>query len=161
MKSPVTAAVRFLRAHKIAYTEHLYAYQERGGTTVSARELGISEHVVVKTLIMQTEDAKALVALMHGDKQVSTKSLARIIGAKRITPCDPKVATKHSGYVVGGTSPFGTRKVMPIYMEKSILDLPRIYINGGARGFLVSLTRSVLTDVIKAIPVSVATEGEA
>ena len=161
MKSPVTAAVRFLRAHKIAYTEHLYAYQERGGTTVSARELGISEHVVVKTLIMQTEDAKPLVALMHGDKQVSTKNLARIIVAKGITPCDPKVATKHSGYVVGGTSPFGTRKVMPIYMEKSILDLPRIYINGGARGFLVSLKPSVLTDVIKAIPVSVATEGVA
>ena len=161
MKSPVTAAVRFLRAHKIAYTEHLYAYQERGGTTVSARELGVSEHVVVKTLIMQTEDAKPLVALMHGDKQVSTKNLARIIGAKGITPCDPKVATKHSGYVVGGTSPFGTRKVMPIYMEKSILDLPRIYINGGARGFLVSLKPSVMTDVIKAIPVSVATEGVA
>ncbi len=160
MKRSVTAAVRFLRAHKISYAEHLYAYQERGGTSVSAHELGVSEHVVVKTLVMQTETGKPLVVLMHGDKQVSTKGLARIIGTKGVAPCDPVVANKHSGYIVGGTSPFGTRKTMPIYMEKSILDLPRIYINGGAKGFLVSLAPNVLADVLNAVPVSVATEGD-
>lgn len=160
MKRSVTAAVRFLRAHKISYAEHVYAYQERGGTSVSAHELGVSEHVVVKTLVMQTETGKPLVVLMHGDKQVSTKGLARIIGTKGVAPCDPVVANKHSGYIVGGTSPFGTRKTMPIYMEKSILDLPRIYINGGAKGFLVSLAPNVLADVLNAVPVSVATEGD-
>ena len=160
MKRSVTAAVRFLRAHKVSYAEHVYAYQERGGTSVSAHELGVSEHVVVKTLVMQTETGKPLVVLMHGDKQVSTKGLARIIGTKGVAPCDPVVANKHSGYIVGGTSPFGTRKTMPIYMEKSILDLPRIYINGGAKGFLVSLAPNVLADVLNAVPVSVATEGD-
>ena len=160
MKRSVTAAVRFLRAHKISYAEHVYAYQERGGTSVSAHELGVSEHVVVKTLVMQTETGKPLVVLMHGDKQVSTKGLARIIGTKGVAPCDPVVANKHSGYIVGGTSPFGTRKTMPIYMEKSILDLPRIYINGGAKGFLVSLAPNVLADVLNAVTVSVATEGD-
>ncbi|MDA0237767.1 MAG: aminoacyl-tRNA deacylase [Proteobacteria bacterium] len=160
MKSPVTAAVRFLRAHKVPYAEHLYVYQERGGTSVSAYELGVPEHAVVKTLIMQTENSKPLIVLMHGDKNVSTKGLARLIGTKSITTCDPNVASKHSGYVVGGTSPFGTRKDMPIYIEKSILDLPRIYINGGARGFLVSLAPSVLSDVLNVVPVSVAIEGE-
>lgn len=115
---------------------------------------------MVKTLVMQTETGKPLVVLMHGDKQVSTKGLARIIGTKGVAPCDPVVANKHSGYIVGGTSPFGTRKTMPIYMEKSILDLPRIYINGGAKGFLVSLAPNVLADVLNAVPVSVATEGD-
>ena len=159
MKYPVTAAIRFLKSQGVKYTEHLYTYEDRGGTAVSSRELGISEHVVVKTLIMQTEDDKPLVVLMHGDKKVSTKGLARIVGVKSVRPCDPKVANKHSGYVVGGTSPFGTRKVMPIYIEKSIFDLSEIYVNGGARGFLVCLPPRVLIDLLDAIPVSVAIES--
>jgi len=159
MKYPVTAAIRFLKSQGVKYTEHLYSYEDRGGTSVSSRELGISEHVVVKTLIMQTEDDKPLVVLMHGDKKVSTKGLARIVGVKSVRPCDPKVANKHSGYVVGGTSPFGTRKVMPIYIEKSIFDLSEIYVNGGARGFLVCLSPQILMDLPNAIPVSVAIES--
>ncbi|HAT52282.1 MAG: aminoacyl-tRNA deacylase [Betaproteobacteria bacterium] len=159
MKYPVTAAIRFLKSQGVKYTEHLYTYEDRGGTAVSSRELGISEHVVVKTLIMQTEDDKPLVVLMHGDKKVSTKGLARIVGVKSVRPCDPKVANKHSGYVVGGTSPFGTRKVMPIYIEKSIFDLSEIYVNGGARGFLVCLSPQILMDLPNAIPVSVAIES--
>ena len=159
MKYPVTAAIRFLKSQGVKYTEHLYTYEDRGGTAVSSRELGISEHVVVKTLIMQTEDDKPLVVLMHGDKKVSTKGLARIVGVKSVRPCDPKVANKHSGYVVGGTSPFGTRKVMPIYIEKSIFDLSEIYVNGGARGFLVCLSPQILMDLPNASPVSVAIES--
>jgi len=159
MKYPVTAAIRFLKSQGVKYTEHLYSYEDRGGTAVSSRELGISEHVVVKTLIMQTEDDKPLVVLMHGDKKVSTKGLARIVGVKSVRPCDPKVANKHSGYVVGGTSPFGTRKVMPIYIEKSIFHLSEIYVNGGARGFLVCLSPQILMDLPNAIPVSVAIES--
>ena len=159
MKYPVTAAIRFLKSQDVKYTEHLYTYEDRGGTAVSSRELGISEHVVVKTLIMQTEDDKPLVVLMHGDKKVSTKGLARIVGVKSVRPCDPKVANKHSGYVVCGTSPFGTRKVMPIYIEKSIFDLSEIYVNGGARGFLVCLSPQILMDLPNAIPVSVAIES--
>ena len=159
MKYPVTAAIRFLKSQGVKYTEHLYTYEDRGGTAVSSRELGISEHVVVKTLIMQTEDDKPLVVLMHGDKKVSTKGLARIVGVKSVRPCDPKVANKHSGYVVGGTSPFGTRKVMPIYIEKSIFDLSEIYVNGGVRGFLVCLSPQILMDLPNAIPVSVAIES--
>ena len=159
MKYPVTAAIRFLKSQGVKYTEHLYSYEDRGGTAVSSRELGISEHVVVKTLIMQTEDDKPLVVLMHGDKKVSTKGLARIVGVKSVRPCDPKVANKHSGYVVGGTSPFCMRKVMPIYIEKSIFDLSEIYVNGGARGFLVCLSPQILMDLPNAIPVSVAIES--
>jgi len=127
----------FLKAHKVAYTEHEYEYVERGGTEVSAQSLGVPEHQVVKTLVMQDEDAKPLIVLMHGDKKVSTKNLARQTGRKRIEPCAPDVAQRHSGYQVGGTSPFGTKKKMPVYLERSILDLPKIYINGGRRGFLV------------------------
>ncbi|MDG1144426.1 MAG: aminoacyl-tRNA deacylase [Burkholderiales bacterium] len=159
MKYPVTAAIRFLKSQGVKYTEHLYSYEDRGGTAASSRELGISEHVVVKTLIMQTEDDKPLVVLMHGDKKVSTKGLARIVGVKSVRPCDPKVANKYSGYVVGGTSPFGTRKVMPVYIERSIFDLPEIYVNGGARGFLVRLSPQILMDLPNAIPVSVAIES--
>ena len=159
MKYPVTAAIRFLKSQGVKYTEHLYSYEDRGGTAVSSRELGISEHVVVKTLIMQTEDDKPLVVLMHGDKKVSTKGLARIVGVKSVRPCDPKVANKYSGYVVGGTSPFGTRSVMPVYIEKSIFDLSEIYVNGGARGFLVCLSPQILMDLPNAIPVSVAIES--
>jgi len=138
-KFPSTPATRLLRAEKVDFTEHLYRYEDHGGTSVSARELGVDEHTVVKTLIMEDEDARPLVVLMHGDMEVSTKALARIIGCKAINPCKPNVADKHSGYQVGGTSPFGTRKAMPVYMEQSILDLPKIYINGGSKGFLVGM----------------------
>lgn len=138
-KYPVTPAIRFLRAAKVSYTEHLYRYEDRGGTEVAARELGIPEHATIKTLIMEDEKKKPLIILMHGDLEVSTKELARLLGVKTIQPCTPETANKHSGYLVGGTSPFGTRHRMPVYMEATILDLPRIYINGGKRGFLVEM----------------------
>ena len=129
----------FLKAHNVAYTAHEYEYVEHGGTEVSAASLGVPEHEVVKTLVMQDESAKPLIVLMHGERKVSTKNLARQAGAKRIEPCKPDVAQRHSGYQVGGTSPFGTRKKMPVYMERSILALPKIYINGGRRGLLVCI----------------------
>ncbi len=129
----------FLKSHRVAYTEHEYAYVEHGGTEVSARALGVQEHHVVKTLVMQDEAGKPLIVLMHGDRTVSTKNLARQAGVKRIEPCRPEVAQRHSGYQVGGTSPFGTRKRLPVFMERSILELPKIYVNGGRRGFLVGL----------------------
>ncbi len=129
----------FLKANKIAYTEHEYEYVEHGGTEVSASSLGVDEHHVVKTLVMQDENAKPLIVLMHGDKKVSTKNLARQAGRKRIEPCKPEVAQRHSGYQVGGTSPFGTKKRLPIFVERTILDLGKIYINGGRRGFLVGI----------------------
>jgi Cys-tRNA(Pro) deacylase len=138
-KTPATAAIRVLRAAGVVFTEHPYEYEERGGTAVSARELGVDEHAVVKTLVMETDARQPLVVLMHGDLMVSTKELARIIGAKTISPCAPETANRHSGYMVGGTSPFGTRKPMPVYMEATIVDLPKIYINGGRRGFLVGI----------------------
>jgi Cys-tRNA(Pro) deacylase len=130
----------FLKANRVAYTEHEYDYVEHGGTEVSAQSLGVSEHEVVKTLVMQDEDGKPLVVLMHGDRKVSTKNLARQAGAKRVEPCRPDAAQRHSGYQVGGTSPFGTRRKLPVYMERSILELPVIYINGGRRGFLVRIS---------------------
>ena len=133
-KTPVTPAVRFLRQEKVNYADHLYEYEERGGTAVSARELGVDEHWMVKTLVMEDEDKNPLIILMHGDLEVSTKELARFLGVKTIVPCSPETANKHSGYMVGGTSPFGTRKSMPIYLEETILKLPEIYINGGKRG---------------------------
>jgi Cys-tRNA(Pro) deacylase len=136
---PETPATRFLRQHQIPYSAHLYAYEDHGGTKVSARELNVQEHAVVKTLIMEDEKKQPLVVLMHGDLKVSTKELARQAGRKQISPCDPAVAQRHSGYLVGGTSPFGTRKAMPIYMEQTILDESLIYINGGKRGFLVGV----------------------
>jgi Cys-tRNA(Pro) deacylase len=129
----------FLKANKVAYSEHEYEYVEHGGTEVSASSLGVSEHHVVKTLVMQDEDARPLIVLMHGDRKVSTKNLARQTGRKRIEPCKPDVAQRHSGYQVGGTSPFGTKKKMPIFLERTILALPKIYINGGRRGFLVGI----------------------
>lgn len=138
-KTPVTAAVRELRASEVAFTSHIYEYEEHGGTAVSARELGVAEHAVVKTLVMEDDDRNPLVVLMHGDLKVSTRELARAIGVKTIAPCSPETANRHSGYMVGGTSPFGTRKRMPVYMEESILDLPKIYINGGRRGYLVGI----------------------
>ena len=157
-KAPVTPAVRQLRAAGIAFTDHLYEYEEKGGTAVSARELGVDEHSVVKTLVMVDEAKRPLVVLMHGDKQVSTKELARALGVKTIQPCSPETASRHSGYMVGGTSPFGMRKPMPMYMERSIADLPRIYINGGKRGYLVGLAPADVMAVLKPAMVSVATE---
>ena len=140
-----TPATVFLKSHKVAYTGHEYAYVEHGGTEVPAQALGVPEHSVVKTLVMQDENAKPLIVLMHGDRKVSTKNLARQAGRKRIEPCKPEVAQRHSGYQVGGTSPFGTRKKMPIYVERSILELPKIYINGGRRGFLVCIESKELS----------------
>lgn len=151
-----TPATMFLKAHKVAYTEHEYDYVEHGGTEVSASALGVPEHHVVKTLVMQDEDAKPLIVLMHGDKKVSTKNLARQAGRKRIEPCKPEVAQRHSGYQVGGTSPFGTRKKMPIYLERSVLELPKIYINGGRRGFLVGIVPTEMTRTLGPILVDAA-----
>ncbi|MBT4496412.1 MAG: aminoacyl-tRNA deacylase [Gemmatimonadetes bacterium] len=139
VKIPVTRATRALRQGKVDFTDHLYDYEERGGTTRASRELGIDHHSTVKTLIMEDDGKKPLVVLMHGDLDVSTKNLARHIGVKTVSPCTPEVAQRHTGYMVGGTSPFGTRKPLPVYMEKSILGLPRVYINGGKRGYLVGM----------------------
>lgn len=151
-----TPATAWLKTHGVAYTEHSYEYLEHGGAQHSARVLGLDPFMVVKTLIMQDQDARPLVVLMHGNRTVSTKNLARQIGAKSVEPCKPEVANRHSGYMVGGTSPFGTRKTMPIWVEKSILVLPRIVINGGRRGYLVGLVPAVLTDVLGAKPVACA-----
>ncbi len=156
--SPSTPAIRLLRARGVPFTEYHYRYEERGGTRVSAQALGVDEHAVVKTLIMEDEAARPLVVLMHGDREVSTKKLARAIGAKTVAPCKPEVANRHSGYLVGGTSPFGTRKPMPVYLERSILDLPTIYINGGSRGFLVGISPHDLVAVLEPTPVEVAIE---
>lgn len=151
-----TPATAFLKKQRVAFTEHPYEYEERGGTRVSSEKLGVPEHVVVKTLVMEDEDKKPLVVLMHGDRDVSTKNLARQIGRKRVEPCKPEVAERHSGYQVGGTSPFGLRKPMPVFVEKTILDLDRIYINGGRRGFLVAIDPKELLRVVGATPVEVA-----
>ena len=153
-----TQATVFLKAHRVAYTEHEYAYVEHGGTEVSARSLGVPEHEVVKTLVMQDEAGKPLIVLMHGDRKVSTKNLAREAGVKRIEPCTPEAAQRHSGYQVGGTSPFGTRKKLPVYMERTILELPKIYINGGRRGFLVGLAPGELVRTLAPVLVTVALE---
>jgi Cys-tRNA(Pro) deacylase len=147
-KSPSTAATRLLREKGVAYTEHPYRYEEKGGTRVSARGLGVDEHAVVKTLVMEDELGEPLVVLMHGDREVSTKALARQIGKKAVQICKPEVANRHSGYLVGGTSPFGTRKAMPVYVERAILDLGRIYVNGGSRGFLLGLAPKDLVAVL-------------
>jgi len=153
-----TPATQYLRQHDVTFEPHPYDYVEHGGTAESARQLGADEHAVVKTLVMEDETGRPLIVLMHGDRKVSTKNLARQIAAKRVEPCKPEVANRHSGFLVGGTSPFGLRKAMPIYVEATILDLPRIYINGGRRGFLVSLSPVVLTDVLGAKPVNCAGE---
>jgi Cys-tRNA(Pro) deacylase len=151
-----TPATALLKRHKVQFTEHPYEYEEHGGTSVSSRELGVDEHHVVKTLVMQDEAAKPLIVLMHGDRKVSTKNLARNIGCKSVEPCKPEVAQRHSGYMVGGTSPFGTKKAMPVYVEETILGLETIYINGGRRGFLVGIAPRVLTEVLGARPVTCA-----
>jgi len=154
---PVTIAIRALRQNKVEFTPHLYDYEERGGTRVSSTQLGVDEHAVIKTLIFEDDAKKPLCILMHGDREVSAKNLARHIGTKSVAPCAPEVADRHSGYQVGGTSPFGLKRAMPVYCESSITALPRIYINGGARGFLVGIVPAELVRVLKPTLVSVAT----
>ncbi len=154
-----TPATVFLKKHGVIFSEHPYEYEERGGTRVSSQKLGVSEHEVVKTLVMEDDDKKPLIILMHGDREVSTKNLARQIGKKRVEPCKPDVAERHSGYQVGGTSPFGLRKPIPIFVEKTILGLPKIYINGGRRGFLVGIDPKELIRVVKAMEVEVGLVG--
>lgn len=157
-KTPVTAGVRFLREHQVDFSDHLYAYEEKGGTAVSARELGLDEHCVIKTLVMEDEVKEPLLVLMHGDRQVSIKELARLLGKKSIQPCSAEVANKHTGYLVGGTSPFGTRRQLPVYLEETILELPRIYLNGGKRGYLVGMASRELVRLLTPTLVRVAIE---
>jgi Cys-tRNA(Pro) deacylase len=154
---PVTMAVRVLRQHGVVFSAHLYAWEAHGGTQASAEHLGVDEHIVVKTLIFEDDAKKPLCILMHGNREVSARNLARQIGRKSVAPCTPEVADRHSGYQVGGTSPFGLRRAMTIYCEKSIADLPRIYINGGARGFLVGIEPREMVRVLKPVLVEVAT----
>lgn len=151
-----TPATQFLRRHGVAFTEHAYEYVDHGGTAESSRQLGVDEHSVVKTLVMQDERAQPLIVLMHGDRQVSTKALAREIGVKSVEPCKPEVAQRHSGYLVGGTSPFGTKKAMPVFVEASILALEKICINGGKRGYLVGIDPRLLSTLVEARPVHCA-----
>lgn len=155
MKVPVTAAIRELRKHGIAFEPHFYRYEARGGTAVSARELGVTEDCVVKTLILEDDAKKPLIVLMNGDREVSLKNMARLLETKAVQPCKPEVAQRHSGYMVGGTSPFGTKKRMPVYLEKRILDFETIYINGGKRGFLVALNPHELVRALEATVVEV------
>jgi len=158
VKSTGTPATAFLAKEGVSYTEHFYEYVEHGGTSVSSGALGVPEHEVVKTLVMETDKGEPLVVLMHGDRKVSTKELARAMGVKRVFPCKPEVAQRHSGYLVGGTSPFGTRKAMPIFLEKSVLDLPRIYINGGRRGYLLAMAPAEIVRTLSPQLVEVALE---
>ncbi len=158
MKHAGTPATQFLKKNGVDYTEHEYEYVEHGGTSVSSSALGVDEHHVVNTLIMENDKGDPMVVLMHGDRKVSTKELARAAGAKRVFPCKPEVAQRHSGYLVGGTSPFGTRRRMPVYLERSVLELPRIYINGGRRGYLLGMDPAVLTRVLAPTLVDVAIE---
>jgi len=158
MKTSATPATVFLAKHGVAFSEHHFEYVEHGGTAHTAVALGVPEHQVVKTLIMENEKGDPLVVLMHGDLKVSTKELARAAGVKRIAPCKPEDAQRHSGYLIGGTSPFGTRKAMPVYLERSVLELPRIYINGGRRGYLLGIDSSELTRLLSPVLVEVALE---
>ena len=155
-KHPVTMAIRALRAANVAFEPHLYAWQAHGGTKASSEALGVDEHAVIKTLIFEDDKKQPLCILMHGDREVSAKNLARAIGTKTVQPCTPEVADRHSGYQVGGTSPFGLRRAMPVYMQETILDLPRIYLNGGARGFLVSIDPREAQRVLQPVLVDVA-----
>jgi Cys-tRNA(Pro) deacylase len=155
-KLPNTQAMRVLREHGVAFTHHPYDYEERGGTEVSARSLGVDEHAVIKTLVMEDDAKQPLVVLMHGDREVSTKNLARFLGVKSVAPCAPSVADRHSGYQVGGTSPFGTRRPMPVYVERTIAGLPYVYVNGGRRGYLVGMSPADLVRVLKPVLVDVA-----
>jgi Cys-tRNA(Pro) deacylase len=156
-KHPVTMAIRALRQHQVTFVPHLYEWEPRGGTRASAEALGVDEHAVIKTLIFEDDRRQPLCVLMHGDREVSAKNLARHLGVKSVAPCAPEVADRHSGYQVGGTSPFGLRRAMPVYLERTIAELPVIYINGGARGFLVELAPAELVRVLAPTPVDVAT----
>jgi Cys-tRNA(Pro) deacylase len=158
-KHTATPATTLLRKAGVVFSEHTFEYVEHGGTGHSAASMGVDEHAVVKTLIMEREDKSPLVVLMHGDRSVSTKALARQIGCKSVAPCKPDVASRHSGYLIGGTSPFATRKAMSVYVEKSVLELTTLYINGGARGYLIGITPQVLIDLLKPVSVEVALEG--
>jgi Cys-tRNA(Pro) deacylase len=155
-KFPVTSAIRFLKDHQVNFIERPYRYEEEGGTEVAAKALGVGEHLVIKTLVMEDDQKAPFIILMHGDKQVSTKELARTIGVKSVNPCTPEVALKHTGYMVGGISPFGTKKPLPVYVEELILSLPKIFINAGRRGLLVEISPSDLVKVLNPIPVKVA-----
>ncbi len=159
IKFSITPAIRLLRDRQVAFSVHPYPYEKRGGTAHSARCLGVDEHCVIKTLIMEDDRQQPLIVLMHGDRKVSTRELARLLGVKAVNPCDPATAHKHSGYLVGGTSPFGTRKPMSVHLEASILELPLIYLNGGRRGLLVGLAPADIQRVLEPIPVNVAIEG--
>ena len=149
VKHPVTMAVRALRAAKVEFEPHLYTWEKHGGTKASSEAFGVDEHIVIKTLIFEDEKKQPLCILMHGDREVSAKNLARAIGTKTVAPCSPEVADRHSGYQVGGTSPFGLKRAMPIYMQQTIAELPRIFINGGARGFLVAIDPREAVRVLK------------
>lgn len=157
-KAPVTPAIRFLRTERVSFSDHLYNYEEKGGTAVSARELGVDEYCVVKTLIMEDDRKQPLIVLMHGNRQVSTKELARLIGARTVVPCSPDTANRHSGYLVGGTSPFGTRKQMPVYMEESVAALQKIYLNGGKRGYLIGIDPRDVVRILNPVLVTVGIE---
>lgn len=152
-RTPVTTAILALKKHQVAFIPRPYKYEDRGGTRVSARELGVDEHEVIKTLVMEDDRKTPLIILMHGDREVSTKALARILGVKAVNPCDPKTAERHTGYRVGGTSPFGMKKSLPLYMEETIADLPRILINAGTRGLLAEMSPSALIRVLQPVPV--------
>lgn len=153
---PATPAVRVLRENRVDFVPRPYKYEERGGTEVAARELGVDEHLTVKTLVMEDDGKSPFIVLMHGDREVSTKDLARILGVKTVQPCDPPSANRHTGYLVGGISPFGTRKSLPVYVEETILSLPVIYINAGRKGLLVEMKPADLAKVLKLTPVKVA-----
>jgi len=153
-----TSALRELRKHQVPFTEHEYRYEEHGGTRAASRQLGVDEHAVIKTIVMEDEAKSPLVVLMHGDREVSTRQLARQTGRKTIRPCDPDTAQRHTGYMVGGTSPFGTRKALPVFIERSILGLPAIYINAGRRGLLIEIAPAELTRVLRAVPVDAAVD---
>jgi Cys-tRNA(Pro) deacylase len=155
-KVPMTSAFRFLRDHQVDFIERPYPYEEHGGTGRAAKELGVQEHLVIKTLVMEDDEKRPFIILMHGDKEVSTKELARVMGVKSISPCTPETALKHTGYRVGGISPFGTKKPLPIYIEESILGLPKIFINAGRRGLLCEVTPSDIVRVLRPVPVRVA-----
>lgn len=156
MEYPVTTAVRALRESKVTFEPFLYEYEEHGGTRVAAVALGVDEHSVIKTLVFENEAKRPLIVLMHGDREVSAKQLARTLGVKQVSPCDPHTAQRHTGYMIGGTSPFGTRTPLPVYVEQSIFSLPRIYINGGKRGFLVGIDPNMLKTALRTTEVSVA-----
>jgi Cys-tRNA(Pro) deacylase len=155
-KLPSTQAIRTLKQQRVDFALHPYKYQDRGGTSVAARELNLDEHLTVKTLVMEDDGGEPLLVLMHGDREVSTKNLARFLGVKAVTPCDPETARRHTGYMVGGISPFGTRKALKVYIEETVLDLPRIYINAGKRGLLAEMSAKDLEKTLKPTPVNVA-----